>query len=94
MCCFRYDEQRSSLHAEGLIGNAVESLDNKKASGEDGITGEIYKQTSETFHKFITAMYNGCLRSRVFPKRWKRTKLMPIIKSGKKITNIYRNFAQ
>ena len=27
------------------IKNAVESMDNKKAPGEDGITGEIFKQT-------------------------------------------------
>jgi hypothetical protein len=57
--------------------NAVESMDNKKASGEDGITGEIYKPTFEIFSRFIAAMYNGCLRSGVFPKRWKRTKLIP-----------------
>ena len=28
-------------------------------------------------------MYNGCLRKGVFPKRWKRTKLIPIVKPGK-----------
>jgi hypothetical protein len=28
-------------------------------------------------------MYNGCFRSGVFPKRWKRAKLVPIIKPGK-----------
>ena len=28
-------------------------------------------------------MYNGCLRDGVFPKRWKRAKLIPIIKPGK-----------
>jgi hypothetical protein len=27
------------------IMNAIESMDNKKAPGEDGITGKIYKQT-------------------------------------------------
>jgi hypothetical protein len=65
------------------IRNAVESTDNKKVPGEDGITGGIYKQTFNTFPKFITAMYNGCLRYGVFPKRWRRAKLIPIIKPGK-----------
>jgi len=65
------------------IRSAVESMDNKKAPGEDGITGDIYKQTFNTFPKFITAMYNGCLRYGVFPKQWKRAKLIPIIKPGK-----------
>jgi hypothetical protein len=45
------------------IRNTVERMDNKKAPGEDGITGEIYKQTFEIFPKFITTMYNGGSRS-------------------------------
>jgi hypothetical protein len=53
------------------IRNAVESMDNKKAPGEESITGEIYKKTFEIFPRFKIAMYNGCLRSGVFPKRWK-----------------------
>jgi hypothetical protein len=43
------------------IRNAVESKKSKKAPGEDGITGEIFKQTFKTFPNYITAMYNGCL---------------------------------
>ena len=65
------------------IRNAVASLNNKKAPGEDGITGEIFNQAFETFPKYITAIYNGCLRRGVFPKRWKRAKLVPIVKPGK-----------
>jgi len=65
------------------IRYAVESMDNKKAPGEDGITGDIYNHTFKILPKFITAMYNGCLRDGVFPKRWKRAKLIPIIKPGK-----------
>jgi len=58
-------------------------LGNKKAPGEDGITGEIYKSAFEIFPRYITAMYNGCLNRGVFPTRWKRTKLIPITKPGK-----------
>jgi len=65
------------------IRNAVESMNTKKAPGEDGITGEIFKQAFETFPKYITAVYNGCLRKGVSPKRWKRGKLIPIVKPGK-----------
>jgi hypothetical protein len=63
--------------------NAVASMDNKKAPGEDGITGEVYKSAFEVFPRYITAMYNGCLRRGVFPKRWKSAKLIPIVKPGK-----------
>jgi hypothetical protein len=65
------------------IKNAVKNMNNKEAPGEDGITGEIFKQAFETFPKYITAMYNECLRKGVFPKRWKRAKLIPIVKPGK-----------
>jgi hypothetical protein len=65
------------------IRNVVESMNSKKAPGEHGITGEIFKQAFETFQKYITATYNGCLGKGVFPKRWKHAKLIPIVKPGK-----------
>jgi len=65
------------------IRNAIESLGNKKAPGEDGITGEIFKSAFEIFPSYITAIYNGCLNRGVFPTRWKRSKLFPITKPGK-----------
>ena len=65
------------------IRNAVASMGDKKAPGEDGITGEIYKCTFEILPNFITALYNGCLRRGIFPTRWKRAKVIPIVKPGK-----------
>jgi len=56
------------------IRNIIEGMDGRKAPGEDGITGEIHKHTFNIFPKSITAMYNGCLRQGVFPKRWKNAK--------------------
>ena len=58
-------------------------MDNKKAPGEDGIIGDIYNYTFKILPKSITVMYNGCLRHGVFPTRWKRAKMIPIIKPGK-----------
>jgi len=51
------------------IRNAIESMGNKEAPGEDRITGEIYKSTYEIFPNYIIAMYNKCLRRGVFPVR-------------------------
>ena len=67
----------------GEIGNVIGSMGIKKAPGEDGITGEIYKSTFQIFPRYITALYNRCLSRGVFPARWKRTKLIAIIKPGK-----------
>jgi len=74
------------------IWNAVENVGNKKAPGEDGITGEIYKSNYEFFPCYITALHKGCLRRGVFPTRWKRAKLIPIKNLGKKTAKTYLNF--
>ena len=59
------------------IKRTIESLDHKKAPGEDGITSDILLRTFTTLPEFITSLFNGC-----FPKRWKRAKIVPIIKYG------------
>ena len=64
------------------IRNAVASMGDKKAPGEDGITGEIYKSTFKILPNYITALYNGCLRRGIFPTRWKRAKVIPIVNPG------------
>jgi hypothetical protein len=51
------------------IKNAVASMGNKKAPGEDGITSEIYKSTIEILSRYITAIYNCCLKRGTFPER-------------------------
>ena len=53
----------------GEIRNAVASMGNKKAPGEDAITVEIYVSAFDMLPNYITALYNGCLRRGVFPKR-------------------------
>ena len=65
------------------IRSAVDSMNNRKAPGEDGITGEIFYQVFHMLPKTITAMYNSCLRNGIFPKRWKKALLIPITKHGK-----------
>jgi len=72
--------------------NDVASINKKKAPGEDGITGEVYKSAFEVLPRFITAMYNCCLRRGVFPKRLKTTKLIPIVKPGKEYNDDVSKF--
>jgi hypothetical protein len=64
------------------IRNAVASLGGKKAP-EDGITGEIYKDTFKLLPNYVTALYNGLLKQGTFPTRRKRAKVMPVVKPGK-----------
>ena len=71
--CFTVEETR----------RVITSMDNKKAPGIDGITGEVYKSVFEIFPEYLTAMYNSCLDRGIFPKRWKTAKMIPIVKPGK-----------
>ena len=45
--------------------SVIKSMDNMKAPGVDGITGEVYKSIFETFPEYLTAMYEGRSRSKV-----------------------------
>jgi len=65
------------------ISNIIASMNNNKAPGEDGITGVIYNHAFKMVLTFITAIYNGCLKQGIFPTKWKKAKLIPIIKPGK-----------
>ena len=71
--CFTVEETR----------RVITSMDNKKALGIDGITGEVYKSVFEILPEYLTAMYNSCLNRGIFPKRWKTAKMIPIVKPGK-----------
>jgi hypothetical protein len=65
------------------VVNTIASMNNNKAPGTDGITGNIYKQVFNTIPIFVTALYNGCLKQGIFPTNWKETKIIPIIKPGR-----------
>jgi hypothetical protein len=76
------------------IRNAVASMGDKKAPGEDEINGEIYKSTFENLPNYITALYNGFLRRGIFPTRWKRAKVIPIVQPGKDTSDEVSKFRQ
>jgi hypothetical protein len=58
-------------------------MGNKKTPGEDGIPNEVWKYVGAILPRYRTAIYNGCLRDGVFPKRWKKARIIPIVKPGK-----------
>ena len=64
------------------VGNTIGSMNNNKAPGTDGVTGNIYKQVFNTVPTFVTALYNGCLKQGIFPTIWKEAKIIPCIKPG------------
>ena len=64
-----FDDKKFTVQA---VKNAVASMAEKKAPGEDGIPSEVFKSLVETIPRYKTAVYNGCLRKGMFPKRWKK----------------------
>ena len=61
----------------------LNGFDPKKAPGEDGFTSEILLRGFRLFPLFFTALYNACLNKGNFPKIWKRSVIIPILKPGK-----------
>ena len=80
---YRFTPEDDKEFTTQEIRNAVSSLGERKAPGVDGITGEIFKGAFKLFPNYVTAIYNGCLRQGTFPTRWKRAKVIPVIKPGK-----------
>jgi hypothetical protein len=58
-------------------------FDPRKAPGEDALNSEILMHIFRIFPNTTTEIYNECLRRGQFPKQWKRSVLLPIIKPGK-----------
>jgi hypothetical protein len=69
------------------IQQAIKGMDKTKAPGEDGITSGILYRAFCLLPKSTTALYNGCLRTACFPRRWKTAIIIPIIKQGKETSN-------
>jgi len=65
------------------IKQTISSIDHKKAPGEEGITSKIPLWTFERFPRLVTTLYNCCLRTGCFPRRWKRAIIIPTTKPGK-----------
>jgi len=65
------------------IKQVIESFNDKKAPGIDGIRAGIFLRIFTTFPNLITAVYNQCLKRGCFPQSWKVAKIIPTIKPGK-----------
>jgi hypothetical protein len=69
------------------IQAVLEKFDPRKATGEDALNSEILLRTFRSFPTFFTELYNECLRRGIFPKQWKRSITLPIVKPGKEGIN-------
>lgn len=70
----------------------IKRLKNKKAPGIDGINNRLIKNLPPNAIKYLCLIVNGCLKFQHFPAKWKKAKVIPILKSGKPLdsTESYR----
>jgi hypothetical protein len=65
------------------VQSALEGFDTRKAPGEDALSSDILQHVFRTFPTAFTEIYNECLRRAHFPKQWKRSLIIPIVKPRK-----------
>jgi hypothetical protein len=65
------------------IQAVLERFDPGKAPGEDRLNRDILLKIFKSFPIFFTELYKECLRKGYFPKRWKHSTIIPIVKPGK-----------
>ena len=66
-------------------------MSNTKSTGVDNISMLMIKMAIPTIVPSLTNIFNSSLSERVFPANWKRSKIIPIHKSGDKNSpNNYR----
>jgi len=70
----------------------LEKFDPSKAHGEDALNSDVLLHTFKGFPNFFTEIYNECLRSGHFPKQWKRSVILPIVKPGKEGCNAVNKY--
>lgn len=94
--CSKYDNCNDLLFeltpvSEEDVLKAIQGMSNKKSTGVDNISILMIKMAVPTIVPSLTHICNRSLSERTFPTKWKRSKIIPIHKSGnKKSANNYR----
>ena len=77
----------NDIFTEQEIQTVLEKFDPRKAPREGAMHSEVILHTFRSFPILFTQIYNECLRKGLFPKQWKRSILLPIVKPGKEGIN-------
>ena len=72
-----------SLFTDQEVTNAIKSFKEGKTPGADGFTRTIVERFFTTFPLGLTAFYNKCLLKAYFPRLWKHSRLILLVKPGK-----------
>jgi hypothetical protein len=73
---------------------AIRNLKNGKAAGEGGVLGEMLKNATHAIDPFLCMYFNHLFKESIFPTRWARAILVPLLKKGNvNDTNNYRGIS-
>ena len=75
------DELMEEIELEELE-EVIKEIGNKKATGNDEIPIEIYKDANPLIRDILVQICNICLKHKYIPKKWKEGRLYPIYKGG------------
>ena len=76
--------------SEQEVFEAINKLKSKFTAGPDKIPSIIIRECASVLVAPLTFLINLCLKSATFPDEWKKSKIVPIFKSGDK--NIVENY--
>ncbi len=69
---------------ESEVRDILKSLKSTKASGPDGISPRMLKETANHFSKPLVRLFNLSFQHGVFPEVWKQANVIPIFKKNDK----------
>ena len=67
---------------EHEIYKFLTKLDQSKASGQDGISANMLKNTAASIAPSITKLFNESLKTGIIPSQWKKSLIVPIPKNS------------
>lgn len=86
-----FGDNNSSLNPKeskwSITGEELECvrrrLNNKKSSGEDGLSNFVIKKLPRLFWEMTRIFFNNCMANSYFPVKWKRAVILPLPKTDK-----------
>jgi hypothetical protein len=68
------------------VHRQLSSLNVHKATGPDGLSAHILKETAEISAEILTTIYNKSLKSGEVPRDWRNAHVVPLFKKGERYT--------
>ena len=66
------------------VGSLLSSLDRSKACGSDNLSGFILRECADVLAAPLSVLFNKCLDTGMYPKRWKDATVIPVHKKGQR----------